>query len=112
MGNLIRCEAGLHQFDADKYSLCPYCNSRNVDNPAAAGDSEVATRVLQRPAVKAVGSDDPTIPMNRGGGDVPVDRGAHSSSGIECRSHPGIAHRRASTGRRLAGGHRRPGKRR
>lgn len=80
MGNLIRCEAGLHQFDADKYSLCPYCNSRNVDNPAAGGNSEVATRVLQRPAAKAVGSDDPTIPMNKGSGDSPVEMGRTSAA--------------------------------
>ncbi len=72
MGNLVRCPAGLHQFDADRYSVCPYCNSRRVD--AGGGtNSGVATRVIDRPAKSKDDEDGSTRPMGQasmGGGEV------------------------------------------
>lgn len=78
MTNHVRCPAGLHQFDADRYSVCPYCNSQQVTGGGGGSNSEVATRVLDRANKSATSDDQTTRPMDqppahgarRGGGEV------------------------------------------
>ncbi len=69
MTKLIRCDAGLHQFDADRYSLCPYCNR---DTELEGGvDSNVETRVVNREGSEPAADNKTTRPMKPGANPTP-----------------------------------------
>lgn len=61
MAKLVRCPAGLHQYDAERYSLCPYCNNSTVQMGGSAGSDDV-TRPLDR---QQGGSEDTTRPYKQ-----------------------------------------------
>ncbi|MEW8438533.1 MAG: FHA domain-containing protein [Candidatus Thiodiazotropha taylori] len=61
MPNLVRCPEGLHQYDAERYSICPYCNSQQTRGGGT--NSSVATRIVDRPGASSPDEDKTTRPM-------------------------------------------------
>ncbi len=74
MSNLVRCPAGLHQYDADRYSVCPYCGSVSSNDgdtrPVGSPVDEDMTRPIGSPGSSATvpGVDDEATRVLRTGG--------------------------------------------
>ena len=77
MTSLVRCAAGLHQYDSERYSICPYCQNASVslDDPTEPVSKDVSENIEPtRPMDTPAADDEVTKPMRDLPGDDDVTR--------------------------------------